>query len=96
LTGGRIFKGTANDSLSLAGATSRGADFSNHDFGNLIDRPAITWGTTATNLVLKSSPALGAAAVWNQVPVVPILQNGRYGVTVSISNEAAYFRLQPP
>jgi hypothetical protein len=95
----RIYSGLLSDSDVAAdyaaGPDSVGVDYVLHNYSTS-NALAITWGITATNLVLKSSPVLGARAVWNQVTNAPILQNGRYGVIVPISEEAAYFRLQTP
>ena len=95
----RIYSGLLSDldvaADFAAGPDVVGVDYVLHAFpsGNSL---AVTWGPSATNLVLQSSPALGAGAVWNQVTNVPVLQNGRYGVTVPISGNAVFFRLHTP
>ena len=95
----RIYGGLLSDSDVAAdfaaGPDMVGADYVLHQYssGNGL---TITWGPSATNLVLQSSPVLGAGAVWNQVTNAPTLQNGRFEVTVPISADAAYFRLHTP
>ncbi len=95
----RIYRGLLSDSDVAAdyaaGPDTVGVDYVLHDYlasNNL----TITRGSSSTNLVLESSHALGVGAAWNQVTNTPILQNGRYSVTVPISDDAAYFRLQTP
>jgi hypothetical protein len=95
----RIYGGLLSDSDVAAdfaaGPDMVGVDYVLHQYssGNGL---TITWGPSATNLVLQSSPVLGAGAVWNQVTNAPTLQNGRFEVTVPISADAAYFRLHTP
>jgi hypothetical protein len=95
----RIYKGLLSDADVAAdfaaGPDAVGVDYVLHEYSSS-NTLAITWGPSATDLVLQSSPVLGAGAVWNQVTNAPILQNGRYGVTVPISADAAYFRLHTP
>jgi hypothetical protein len=95
----RIYSGLLSDSDVAAdfaaGPDAVGVDYVLHQYpsGNGL---TITWGPAAANLVLQSSPALGADAVWNQVTNVPVLQDGRYDVTVPISGNAVFFRLHTP
>jgi hypothetical protein len=95
----RIYSGLVSDSDVAAdfaaGPDAVGVDYVLHQYSSS-NGLAITWGPSATNLVLQSSPMLGTAAVWNQVTNPPILQNGRYGVTVPISGNAVFFRLHTP
>jgi hypothetical protein len=95
----RIYSGLLSDSDVAAdyaaGPDTVGVDYVLHNYSSS-NALTITWGPSATNLVLQSSPLLGAGAVWNQFPTAPILQNGRYAVTVPISDGAAYFRLHTP
>ena len=95
----RIYSGFLSDSDVAAdyaaGPDTVGVDYILHNFSSS-NTLTITWGMSATNLVLKSSPVLGAGAMWNQVTNAPILQNERYCVMVPITGEAAYFRLQTP
>jgi hypothetical protein len=95
----RIYRGLLSDSDVAAdyaaGPDTVGVDYVLHQYSSS-NALTITWGPSATNLVLQSSPVLGAGAVWNQVTNAPILQNGRYGVTLPISGNATYFRLHTP
>ena len=95
----RIYSGLLSDSDVAAdfaaGPDTVGVDYVLHQYPSS-NGLTITWGPSATNLVLQSSPVLGTGAVWNQVTNTPILQNGRYGVSVPISGNAAYFRLHTP
>lgn len=95
----RVYSGLLSDSDVAAdfaaGPDTVGVDYVLHNYSSS-NALTITWGPSATNLVLQSSPVLGAGAVWNQVTNAPILQNGRYEVTVPISKDAAYFRLHTP
>lgn len=56
----------------------------------------VSWGTSASNVVLQSSPALGSTADWNPVPNSPILLNGRLMLTVPVVDDAEFFRLHTP
>jgi hypothetical protein len=95
----RIYRGLLSDSDVAAdfaaGPDMVGVDYVFHQYssGNGL---TITWGPSATNLVLQSSPVLGAGAVWNQVTNAPTLQNGRYGVNLPVAGDAAYLRLHTP
>jgi hypothetical protein len=95
----RIYSGLLSDADVAAdyaaGPDAVGVDYVLHAFPSS-NALAITWGPSATNLVLQSSPVLGSGGVWNQVSILPILQNRRYGVTVSFSNDAAFYRLHTP
>lgn len=95
----RIYRGLLSDADVAAdyaaGPDVVGVDFVLHDFSST-NSLTITWGTTATNWFLESSPVLGPGAVWTPVPATPTLQNGRYQVTVPISGDTSYFRLHAP
>jgi Concanavalin A-like lectin/glucanases superfamily len=95
----RIYSGLLSDSDVAAdfaaGPDVVGVDYVLHQYPSS-NGLAITWGLSATNMVLQSSPVLGAGAVWNQVTNPPTLQSGRYGVTVPISGSAVFFRLHTP
>ena len=95
----RIYGGLLSDEDVAADYTAGpdvvGVDFVLHDFPST-NSLSITWGTTATNWFLESSPVLGASAVWTPVSVTPMLQNGRWQVNVPISEDASYFRLHAP
>ncbi|HLX94844.1 MAG TPA: LamG domain-containing protein [Verrucomicrobiae bacterium] len=95
----RIYRGLLSDTDVAAdyaaGPNAVGVDYVLHDFpsSNSLN---ITWGTTATNWFLESSPTLGPGATWAPVPATPMLQNGRYNVAVPISGDTGYFRLHAP
>ncbi len=95
----RIYAGLLSDSDIAAdyaaGPDMVGVDFVLHGYAGS-NSLIITWGPSAADLVLQSSPVLGAGAAWNQVPTVPILQNGRYGVNVPLTGDTAFFRLHTP
>ena len=95
----RIYQGLLSDSDVAAdfatGPDMVGVDYVLHNFSSS-NAFTITWGLSATNLVLQSSPALGTGAAWNQVPTTPVIQNGRYHVTVPFAGDAAFFRLHTP
>jgi hypothetical protein len=95
----RIYRGLLSDADVAAdytaGPDTVGVDFVLHDFPST-NSLSITWGTTATNWFLESSPVLGASAVWTPVSATPMLQNGRWQVNVPISGDASYFRLHAP
>lgn len=95
----RIYSGLLSDSDVAAdfaaGPDAVGVDYLLHQYSSS-NGLTITWGPSATNVVLQSSPVLGAGAVWNQVTNTPIFQHGRYGVTMPISADAAFFRLHAP
>jgi hypothetical protein len=95
----RIYSGVLSDADVAAdyaaGPGAVGVDYMLHTYSST-DGLTITWGPTVTNLVLQSSPALGKAAVWSPVPVPPVLQYGRYGITVPLTGDATYFRLHAP
>ena len=92
----RIYSGLLSDADVAAdyaaGPDAVGVDYVLHDY-TATNGLTITWGSSATNLVLQSSPVLGAGADWNPVPITPMLQNGRYGVVVPLTNDATFFRL---
>ena len=95
----RIYSGLLSDSDIqadyVAGPNTVGVDYVLHTFSSS-NSMAITWGTSATNLVLQSSPTLDPDATWNQVPTSPILQNGHYSVVEPLTNYATFFRLHAP
>jgi hypothetical protein len=95
----RIYSGLLSDADVAAdyaaGPDAVGVDYVLHNYPTT-NALTITWGLSATNLVLKSTPVLGAGAVWSPVTIPPVLQNGRYGVAVPLTNDAAFFRLLTP
>ena len=94
----RIYRGLLSDAdvaaEFAAGPNLLGVDYVLHNYP-ATNAMTITWGLTATNWYLQSSPTLGPGAVWNPV-LIPPLTNSRYNVTVPISNDAAFFRLHAP
>jgi len=95
----RVYRGLLSDADVAAdyaaGPDAVGVDYVLHNYP-MTNALTITWGPSATNLVLQSSPVLGPGAVWTPVPLTPALQNGRYDVTVSLTNDATFFRLHTP
>jgi len=99
----RIYRGLLSDvdvaAEYAAGPNSVGVDYVLHDFPSS-NSLTITWGTTAANWSLESSPSLGPDANWTSVPTTgptaPALINGRYSVTVPILGDTSYFRLRAP
>ncbi len=95
----RIYRGFLSDSDIAAdfaaGPDVVGVDDMLHTYSSS-NSLTITWGPSATNLVLQCSPVLGDSAVWNQVTNKPVFQNGRYVVTVPTTDDAEYFRLHTP
>ena len=95
----RIYSGLLSDSDVqadyVAGPNTVGVDYVLHTFPSS-NSLAITWGASATNLVLQSSPVLDIGATWNQVPTTPVLQNGRFGIVLPLTNDGAFFRLHTP
>jgi len=94
----RIYSGLLSDSDVAAdyaaGPDVVGVDYVLHSY-MATNSLTITWGLSATNWYLQSSPRLDSGAVWDPVPIPP-LQNGRYNVTVPVSADAAFFRLHAP
>lgn len=95
----RIFAGFLSDADVTAdyaaGPNKVGTDYSLHTLP-ATNALTVTWGQTATNLNLYSSPSLDVSGVWSLVDSLPVMLNGRYRVTVPMTNDAAYFRLQAP
>ncbi len=95
----RIYSGLLSDSDVAAdyaaGPDVVGVDYVLHYYMST-NSLTITWGLSATNWYLQSSPRLDSGAVWNPVAPIPLLQNGRYNVTVPVSADAAFFRLYAP
>jgi len=95
----RIYSGLLSDSDVAAdfaaGPDTVGVDYVLHNYSSS-NALTITWGSSATNLVLQSSPVLGAGAAWDSVPITPAFQNGRYGVAVPLTGDSAFFRLHAP
>jgi Concanavalin A-like lectin/glucanases superfamily len=56
----------------------------------------LSWGTSASNVTLQASPALGSAADWSDLSTFPISQNGRLLLTVPVTNDSEFFRLHTP
>jgi hypothetical protein len=95
----RIYRGLLSDADVAAdyaaGPDALGVDHVLHFF--LSDNSlVITWGLSATNVILQSSPTLGNAANWSEVSGSPVILNGRYSITVPISDKAAFYRLIEP
>jgi len=95
----RIYSGLLSDADVAAdyaaGPDAVGADYVLHNYPSS-NALTMTWGLSVTNLVLQSSPVLGTGAAWSPVPITPVLQNGRYGVAVPLTNDATFFRLHTP
>jgi hypothetical protein len=95
----RIYGGLLSDSDIAAdyaaGPDIVGSDFLLHTFVSS-NNLTITWGQSASSWLLESTPALGAAASWNEVTNSQTFQNGRYSVTVPMSGDAEFFRLRKP
>ena len=95
----RIYSGLLSDSDVAAdyaaGPDVVGVDYVLHDYAST-NSLTITWGLSATNWYLQSSPTLDSGAVWSPVALTPLLQNGRYNITVPVSADAAFFRLHAP
>lgn len=95
----RIFSGLLSDADMAAefaaGPEVVGVDYRLHAFGST-NALVVTWGTSASNVALKASPVLGPAAAWSPVGTSPVLQAGRYQVTVPVTNPTAFFQLQSP
>jgi hypothetical protein len=81
--------------LGAYGPDRVGVDCVLHDFPET-NSLTITWGLTATNVILETSPVPGEGAIWNQVPITPSLQNWRLGASVPLIGDAAFFRLHAP
>ena len=54
----------------------------------------VSWPQSATGFTLKSTGALGAAANWQTVATAPVVNQGRYQVTLPSSTGTQYLRLQ--
>lgn len=78
-----------------AGPNKVGTDYSLHTLP-ATNGLTITWGKSATNLNLFSSPVIGPGGIWTAVDSTPMLQNERYRVTIPLTNDAGFFRLQSP
>jgi hypothetical protein len=95
----RIYSGLLSDSDVAAdyaaGPDVVGVDYVLHDYAST-NSLTITWGLSATNWYLQSSPTLDSGAVWSPVALTPLLQNGRYNITLPVSADAAFFRLHAP
>ncbi|HUC85121.1 MAG TPA: LamG domain-containing protein [Candidatus Acidoferrales bacterium] len=95
----RIYRGLLSDedvaADFAAGPDVVGVDYALHVFSST-NSESITWGPSATNLVLVTSSTVGPGAVWRPVPIAPTLQNGRYRVAVPLTFSSAFYRLQTP
>lgn len=97
----RIYQGLLSDADVAAdyaaGPDTVGIDYTLHCYPGT-NSITISWGPSASGLILESSPALGAAAAWNPVSAQTVFQNGRYTAAIPIAPDApaAYFRLQTP
>lgn len=99
----RIYSGLLSDAdvaaEYAAGPSTVGVDYVLHEYpatNSTSDAVTVTWGPSATNLVFEASPVVGAGAAWDQLPVSATLLNGRYNVTVPVTNGTTYFRLHKP
>jgi hypothetical protein len=95
----RIYKGMLSDADVAAdfaaGSTNVGSDFVLHEFQGA-NAMTVTWGPSASNLVLQTSPTLGAHAVWSNVAAPVVFQNGRFGASVTNGGNSAFYRLGAP
>ncbi len=53
----------------------------------------LSWDPAMATWTLESSPVLGSGAIWTPVGTTPVFQNGRYTVTLPMSDNAGYFRM---
>jgi uncharacterized repeat protein (TIGR03803 family) len=54
----------------------------------------LTWPGDATGFTLQSAADLSSPLSWNNTRSNPVLTNGQYTVTISISNSQTFFRLR--
>jgi hypothetical protein len=52
-----------------------------------------TWPTNATGFTLQSTTNLTPSAIWSTVSPAPVIVNGQYTVTNSISGTQQFYRL---
>jgi hypothetical protein len=71
-----------------------GADYALHatQTGNSL---TLSWGPSASWLVLKASVALGSGATWTNAGLTPVFTNGRLEAVVPLNETSRYFRLAP-
>lgn len=95
----RIYRGLLQDSDIAAdyaaGPDVVGVDYLLH-YQVSSNSLAVTWGLSAADWSLQSTPVLGPRASWSQVTNTPTFQNVRYSITVPFSGDAAFFRLRSP
>jgi hypothetical protein len=53
----------------------------------------VWWSASTVGYTLKSTPTLGAGALWQTVTKAPALTNGSYQITLPITN-TQFLRLQ--
>jgi hypothetical protein len=53
----------------------------------------LTWPTNSTGFSLQSTTNLVAPSVWAPVSTQPVIRNGNYSVTNSISGAQQFYRL---
>ena len=99
----RIYSGLLTDAEvaanHAAGPHALGVDFILREYppnSGQTNAVTVSWGPSATNLVLKASPALGTAAAWTPVSTLPTLQINRDIVTLPTTNGASFFQLRSP
>ena len=56
----------------------------------------LTWPATAADYVLQSTPDLAPPLVWTSVSQTPVLTNGEFEVSLTITNTSTLFRLFRP
>jgi hypothetical protein len=56
----------------------------------------LSWPESIGDVVLETSPVLGAGAIWTDVDATPELVEGQQVVTISIGTGAHFFRLRNP
>jgi len=62
-------------------------------FGNLA---VVSWPTNGMNWTLQSTTNIALAGSWSNVAVSPVVTNGRYTVTNTVSGPALFYRLRSP
>ena len=99
----RIYNGLLTDqdiaAEYVAGPDALGVDYVLREYPSSdsnTNAVTLSWGTSATNVVLQSSPGLGSAAAWSEVPNSATPQNGRFTITMPITGDAEFFRLHKP
>jgi hypothetical protein len=96
----RIYRGLLSDTDVAAdyeaGPDAVGADYVLHIIPSN-NSLTITWGLSAMNMALQTSAVLGDPTAWRDIPdSSPAILDGRYSITVPISEKAAFYRLIGP